>query len=322
MTKKNAASSVLYDNPGPRTQRIIVIGSIIFALLAVVGLYFLVYRPLNDSGQFEEAKWAPLLNPSDPSFPQVWQRLREGFTNTLIAAGLAIISSLVLGTLLAILRFRLSDAIHSTWPSSPGRQVAFIAWRVLNFITKIFVEFFRGLPVAVTIFFVARALPEYGLDFSVRTFLVIGLTLYNMVVIGEILRSGMANLPRGQKEAAEALGLSNMQTILTILLPQAYRIMLPALISQIIVVLKDTSLGFIISYEEALRVGGQIIQVLSNPIQVYFVIAVIYITINYVLSKIAQYAQQRIARGRKTRTVKPPPQAPVGQPEGAAVALP
>jgi glutamate transport system permease protein len=165
------------------------------------------------------------------------------------------------------------------------------------------VEVFRGLPVVITIFFVARGLPEFGVTMDTLYYLVIGLTIYNSVVIAEILRSGMEGLPFGQREAAVSIGLSPAQTTFMILLPQAYRIMLPALISQLVVVLKDTSLGFIISYEETLNVGKQIIGVLDNPIQVYFVIAVLFIIVNYSLSKLAQYIQRRLARGRKTATV-------------------
>lgn len=296
----NPAASVLYDNPGPRTRRLVLIGSIVFAILAVLGLYFLVYLPLDENGQFSEEKWAPLIDPSNEAFPQVWELIRKGFQNTLIAAAMAIVASLVFGTGLAVLRFRLAELARGPRGASPGRKVMLgLAW-VLNLLSKVFVEFFRGLPVLLTIFFVARILPESGVDLSSRMYLVIGLALYNMVVIGEILRSGMANLPPGQKEAADAIGLSGLQTVFTILLPQSFRIMLPALISQVVVVLKDTSLGFIISYEEALRVGQILIQNLSNPIQVYVVIGAIYITLNYALSKLAQYVQRRIARGRKT----------------------
>jgi glutamate transport system permease protein len=158
------------------------------------------------------------------------------------------------------------------------------------------------MPVVITIFFVSVALPDQGVDLgSALWYLVVGLTLYNMVVIGEILRSGMEGLPGGQREAAEAIGLSTFQTIRTVLLPQSFRIMLPALIGQLVVVLKDTSLGFIISYEEALRVSSQIYQALEppNPIQVYTVVGIIYITVNYSLSKLAQFTQGRLARGRK-----------------------
>jgi glutamate transport system permease protein len=152
--------------------------------------------------------------------------------------------------------------------------------------------------VVITIFFVARGLPQFGLSFdNVLWYLVIGLTIYNMVVIAEILRSGMEGLPRGQREAAASIGLSPLQTTRLILLPQAFRIMLPALISQLVVVLKDTSLGgIIVGYDELLNVARQAIQLLNNPIQLYFVIGVFFIAVNYGLSKLAIYVQRRLSR--------------------------
>jgi glutamate transport system permease protein len=129
---------------------------------------------------------------------------------------------------------------------------------------------------------------------------VIGLTIYNMVVLAEILRSGMEGLPVGQREAAASIGLAPLQTTRMILLPQAVRIMLPSLISQLVVVLKDTSLGFIVSYEDLLNVAKTAIQSLSNPIQMYFSVGLIYIVINYSLSRLARYTQARLARGHRT----------------------
>ena len=154
--------------------------------------------------------------------------------------------------------------------------------------------------MVITIFFVARLLPEFGFDFDTLWYLVIGLTIYNGVVIAEILRSGMTGLPGGQREAASALGFSSLKTIRLILLPQAFRVMLPALISQLVVVLKDTSLGFLISYEDLLQITTQAINNLNNPIQLYAAIGVIFILINYTLSKLAIYTQRSLARGRKS----------------------
>jgi ABC-type proline/glycine betaine transport system permease subunit len=142
-----------------------------------------------------------------------------------------------------------------------------------------------------------RGLPELGITFDNDLwYVVIGLTVYNGVVIGEILRSGMEGLPGGQAEAAAALGLTPLQTTRTILLPQAARIMLPALISQLVVVLKDTSLGFIVSYEETLEVAKQIMGSLGNPIPVYFVLGAGFIAVNSALSWLARYTQRRLAR--------------------------
>jgi glutamate transport system permease protein len=295
-------TSVLYDVPGPRQRRLTLILSLVATVLVVAGAYFLIYLPLDEKGQFSLELWGPLVDPSNENFVLVWERIWIGIENTLIAAVLAIIASLIIGTLLAVLRLQLKSLAGRRYAglSAPAAYLLRGLGAALTVLTRICVEVFRGLPVVITIFFVARGLPEFGITLDTLWYLVIGLTVYNGVVIAEILRSGMEGLPFGQREAAVAIGLSPFQTTTLILLPQSFRIMLPALISQLVVVLKDTSLGFIISYEETLNIGKQIIGVLSNPIQVYFVIAVLFILVNYSLSKLAQYVQKRLARGPKT----------------------
>ncbi|MEU1686254.1 amino acid ABC transporter permease [Micromonospora sp. NPDC005707] len=315
-------TTVLYDVPGPRQRRVTLISSLVATVLVLVGAYFLIYRPLADKGQFSMELWGPLVDPSNENFPLVWDRIGLGLKNTLTAAALAIVASLVVGTLIAVLRIQLKSLTRRrfTGLATPlAYPLRGLSW-LLSAVTRVCVEVFRGLPVVLTIFFVARGFPEFGISFDNLWYLVIGLTVYNSVVIAEILRSGMEGLPGGQAEAAAAIGLSPAQTTRMILLPQAFRIMLPALISQLVVVLKDTSLGFIISYEETLNIGKQIIGVLGNPIQVYVVIAVLFIAVNYSLSKLAQYVQRRLSRGRKTAGTpaqNPPPAALMSQAEGA-----
>ncbi|HEX5595261.1 MAG TPA: amino acid ABC transporter permease [Micromonosporaceae bacterium] len=318
--------TVLYDAPGPRARLVTLITSMLAAVAIIAGSYFFIYRPLADKGQFTMEKWGPLVDPTNEVFGLVWERLGEGFIATFIAAGLAILSSLIVGTGLAVLRLQLKALANRRFvnlPSALAWPLRILGW-ILTAVTRFCVEIFRGLPVVITIFFVAKALPDMGLDLGdALWYLVIGLTIYNSVVIGEILRSGMEGLPGGQREAAEAIGLSSFQTVALILLPQSFRIMLPALISQLIVVFKDTSLGFIISYEEVLRVSSFIIQNLHNPIQVYLVVGAIYILINYLLSKLAEFVQRRLSKGRKTANLpaqNPPPAALASQAEGAGAA--
>jgi glutamate transport system permease protein len=311
--------TVLYDAPGPRTRRVTAVVSVVVGVLLLLAAYWFVYRPLSDRGELSMDKWGPLIDPGNELFEQVWRRLGEGLRATLLAAAFAILFSLLVGTLLALLRLQLISLRDrrfpglTRWLALPLRA---LSW-VLSAVTRVFVEVFRGAPVVLTIFFVWRVLPELGMrppDLSLPYLpmpslmwsLVIGLTLYNGVVIGEILRSGMQGLPWGQTEAAYAIGLSPFQTTTRILLPQAYRIMLPALISQLVVVLKDTALGFIITYSEVMRVANLMAdnRLLRNPLQMYAVVAVIFILVNYTLSKLAVYAERRIARGR--RTAAPP----------------
>lgn len=277
------STSVLYDAPGPRSRRRILLGSII-AGLALIGVIWLVAAKLDDQGQFEKEKWSPLVDPSDDSFNPVWKLIWEALQNTLQAAVLAMLFSLIIGTLLAVSRIT-----AARW----------YRWGVVGLI-----ELLRGVPVVIAIFFAARVLPEAGVDLSTMWFLVIGLTAYNSVIIAEIVRAGVNSLPRGQGEAAESLGLRRWQVLSNVLLPQAFRVMLPALISQLVVVLKDTSLGFIISYQELVRTAGIIIQNLRNPIQTYLLVAVMFILINYALSRLAIYVERRLSRSKKTLHVE------------------
>ncbi|MEO6882345.1 MAG: amino acid ABC transporter permease [Mycobacteriaceae bacterium] len=277
-----AGASVLFDAPGPRARR----RSLVFSLIGaafVLALLVLAALRLIDRGQFDGDLWSPLLNPGDKDFQAVWRLIGMGLWNTIRAAAVAIVLSLLIGTVIAVLRLSLGRV---------GR-VPVVA----------LIELLRGLPVVITILLVYTLVTSYNVDLSFLPggrglwILVIGLTLYNCVIIAEIVRAGVVSLPRGQREAALAIGMTDQATLRTILLPQAFRVMLPSLISQLIVVLKDTSLIALIGgYIELLKQGQLLIQNLNNPIQVYVVVAVIYILINYGLSKFAEYLQRRASR--------------------------
>lgn len=270
-------TSVLFDAPGPRGRRRVLISSVV-AGLVLAGLAAVVVARLADNNQFEGAKWGPLLNPSDESFGPLWGSLSAGLRATMAAAVWAVVFSLCLGTVMAVTRIT----------ARPWYR-----WLVVSLI-----ELLRGVPVVMAIFFASRVLPEVfdGLDLSLRWYVVIGLTAYNSVVIAEIIRSGVAALPRGQTEAAYAIGLTRAGALRLILLPQAFRIMLPALISQVVVILKDTSLGAFISYEELLRKGNLAVQTLSNPLQLYLLVGALFITVNYALGRVAVVVEERVSR--------------------------
>jgi glutamate transport system permease protein len=168
------------------------------------------------------------------------------------------------------------------------------------------VELFRGLPLLLVILFLFLGLPQVGVTISTFWALVGGLTLYNSAVIAEIFRAGILSLPKGQTEAAYSIGLRRGQTLQLILLPQAVRLMLPALISQLVTLLKDTSLGFVIAYAELLRTGRNAVEFLGGrySIPVYTAIAVIYIAVNASLSFLARWLDRRTRR-KFGRTVQP-----------------
>lgn len=288
----SAVPSVLYDAPGPRARRRALILSIV-STVVFVGLIVLALVRLNSTGQLEADKWSPLFWPGDDDFAQVWGRIFEGLGNTMLAAALAIAASLVLGTLVTTVRLLLGK--YSRLP-------------VVGL-----VEVLRGSPVVVLIFFSAKLLPQAGLDLPQMAYLVIGLTAYNFVVIGEILRAGVAALPSGQAEAGLAIGLTRRQTVLLIQLPQAFRLMLPALISQLVVIVKDTSLAAVVltGPNELLNVGGQLGQFFRNPLQAYLLVALLFILLNSLLSRLATFAERKLSQARGTAGTKPDKQRAV-----------
>ncbi len=282
----SAADTVLYDVPGPRARRRALIGTLVAAVL-ILGLVGLVLKRLNDQGQFSMELWGPFIDPSNEVFSLVWGLVWDGLRATLIAAGLAITFSLVVGTILGSVRL--------------------LVGRVLRVPLVLFIELFRGLPVIVTIFFVWRVTLELNVNISPLPgpdglwYLVIGLTLYNSVIIAEILRAGVNSLPSGQAEAALAIGMTPVQAMTSVQLPQAFRTMLPALISQLVVVLKDTSLAAVLAlYIELLRRGNLIAGNLDNPIQSLFVVGLIFILLNYSLSRLAVYVERRLGQAGKS----------------------
>lgn len=274
--------SVLYDVPGPRAVRRQRIGTAA-ALVLIAGLVAVAIQRLASRGQFDSDLWSPWVNPSDDSFSQVWELVGRGALNTILAAAMAITLSLLVGVVLGVARM--------------------MSGRMGRIPVVGFIELFRGLPVVITIVFVWRAMAELDVPIDVLPgepalwYLVIGLTLYNSVIVAEILRAGVASLPRGQGEAGRAIGMTEGQVMRSILLPQAFRTMLPALISQLVVVLKDTSLAAVIGlgYFELLRRGNQISQVLDNPIQSLFIVGAIFVVINYGLSRLAVYVERRMS---------------------------
>ena len=264
-------SSVLYDAPGPRARRRALVGSIVGGLV-VLGVLYLAYRQLDSRGQWESERWQVFTEPPlGQSAEDVWRSLVvTGLGATLRAAAVSALIAAVVGLVLAIARMA---------------RVRWVRWP-----TTAVIEFFRGLPVVLLMFFgvIALGLPIFS-------GVVFGLVIYNSSIIAEILRAGIVSLPKGQSEAAYAIGLSRTQTLLTILLPQAVRRMLPSLVSQLVVLLKDSSLGFIIGYAELLRRLQQNTQFFGQRywFQFFVVGAAIYIAVNFTLSRLAVWLEHR-----------------------------
>lgn len=273
------SASVLFDAPGPRAllrNRIISVATI--AIAAV--LAWVVISRLSDKGQLTAAKWQPFLT------GDLWRTyVLPGVVGTLSAAALSIVLAGILGFALGVGRL------------SPSRAVRVPC--------AVIVEFFRAVPVLIMMIFAYFLFALYDLfpsKYLALAGVVTGLALYNGAVIAEIVRSGVASLPRGQSEAAAALGLNWGQTVRSILLPQAITSMLPVLVSQLVVVLKDTAIGYQITFLEMVRQGTVIGSTYGNYVPALIVIAVLMISLNFTLSAAATRLERRLRRsGRPTQ---------------------
>ena len=265
------AASVLFDAPGPKTRArhrlYAVISGAVLAL--IIGL---VLWQFWRKGQFALEFWEPFAT------PRIINVLLEGLFQTLRAAAFAILGALVFGLFFG--SGKLSNHRLVRWP----------AWAV--------VEFFRAVPLLMIIiatwYFVG---PQSG--GNAFWSLVVGLVLYNGAVLAEIVRAGINAVPKGQSEAAYAIGMGKSQVMRIILLPQAIKIMLPAIISQTVVALKDTSLGYAVLAPVLTYSGKLVFNEFRNTLQTAFVIAILYIIANVALSYLATWAQKRFAGENK-----------------------
>lgn len=271
------SGSVLYDVPGPRAiARNRIIGVITVAVVvAIIG--FFVWR-LIATGQFSAQKWIGF------TYTRIWEQIGMATLRTLAAFGAAAVGALVLGFVLAI--GRLSDRAWIRWP------------------VTVVTEFLRAVPVLVMMFLLYYGLPVIGVDMPSYWAVVIALVAYNGSVLAEVIRAGVESLPRGQGEAGYSIGLRKSGVMRLILLPQAIRAMMPVIISQLVVTLKDTALGFIITYEELLLLAKQLgaASTIGRPIvQMTMVVAVIYIGMCLLLSLLARVAEKRMSRSPKVQ---------------------
>jgi glutamate transport system permease protein len=265
-----SAQSVLFDSPGPRARRWILLGNIL-SVLVVAGLVALVLMRLADKGQLDKTLWSEALN------ADAWRYFYwPGLVATFQAAGAAIVGAMVFG--LAFGMGRLSSRL------------------LVRTVCGAVVEFFRSVPVLLMMVFFWLLLANASVPDSDYWGVVIALVLYNGSVVAELVRSGVHGLPRGQREAGLSIGLTRGQSLRSVEVPQALVAMLPALISQLVVVIKDSALGAIISYAELLQNARRLGSGDGNMLQALAVAAVLFILVNWSLGKLAERLARTVKR--------------------------
>ena len=261
--------NTLYEAPLTSKQRIINLAIWGIALVAIIVLIV----SLGNQDFWAAERWTILAN------PDLLTLLVEGALKTIWVAIVSLIFSLLAAVIIA--------------------RAAFSRHRWVRYATVTYVEVFRGLPLLLLIFFLYLGLPAVGLPISTFWALCIGIALFTSANLAEIIRGGIDSLGIGQREAAESLGISETAVFTRILLPQAARNMLPAGIAQLVILVKETSLGFIIGYTELLRNGRSAVEFLGSDYApaIYVLVAVIFIIINFSLTMLSH----RIARRKKPR---------------------
>ncbi|MEV5001543.1 amino acid ABC transporter permease [Nocardioides sp. LML1-1-1.1] len=278
------AASVLFDAPGPATRRRHRIYTVVASAAILAAIGYALWK-LNDDGQFEYALWEPFLTPD-----YLRALILDGLVDTVTMAVFAILGAVVFGFVFGVAK--MSDHAFVRWP----------AWVV--------VEFFRAMPVLLLMIFVFFMwfismqgsflwIDQRSGFFSV----VIALTCYNGAVLAEVVRAGVDAIPKGQAEAAYAIGMRKSQVMTIILLPQAVKVMLPAMISQMVVALKDTSLGYAVAAPGLTKVGQAIYKEFHNQVQAAIVLAVLYVGLNLLLTALATWIQRRFVGENKIDVV-------------------
>ncbi|MDP8931581.1 MAG: amino acid ABC transporter permease [Actinomycetota bacterium] len=274
------SSTVLAEDLGPIGRRRVRLATAV-AVVVLGSAFAGAVSRLASSGQLAPSRWRPLF-----SF-DVLGSFAQGLLSTLRAALLAGMLALVVGGVLAL--SRLARAGLPRWAAGA------------------YVEFYRSLPLLTLIIFSYFGLPMLGVDFdSALPYLVIALTAYNAAMLAEIFRAGILSLERGQSEAAYAIGLTYWQATFLVVIPQATRRMVPAIVSQLVTLLKDTSLGAIIGYQELVRAGQFTGVFYDNPLQAFTLVALIFVAVNYGLGRFATALERRQARRYRAEGIHVP----------------
>ncbi len=256
-------SSVLVEDLGPIGRRRVRVTTIV-AIAIGIGLIVWALFLLAGRGQLEAAKWTELFQPATLEY------LLAGLLNTFRAALTAMVGSIIIGFLFALARLA-----RASWVR--GLAVAYV-------------EFFRSIPLLLAIFGVYFGFSASGMDLGIFWSLVLALVLYNSAVLSEIFRAGIKSLDRGQTEAAQAIGMRYWPMMRIVILPQAVRRMIPAIVAQLATLTKDVSLGFVISYPEIVSRGeatSRFPGAEAGNFQAYVFVGVIYFLIIWALARLA-----------------------------------
>lgn len=256
---------ILFGAPSPQARKITQVVSLIAAAGLIALAAGVVWR-FHSAGQLEARFWEFF------AWPTTWAFLAKGLLGTLASSAMAAVIALSLG--LVLLAGRLARPRIVRWPS-----IAVI-------------EFLRGTPTLLLIYVCFLVLPAAGIKLGTYWMLTLPIGLSTAAVVAEVYRAGVLAVPRGQTDAARSLGLTEVQVFRFAVFPQALRYIVPALVAQLVIVVKDTTFGYIVTYGELMQNAKVLIANYHALVPVYLVVAVLYCLVNYAISR----ASRRLSR--------------------------
>ncbi len=256
----------LYEAPGPKMRRRILAGTFAALVLIAIGLA-LVMRQFYVTGQLDPRYWKLFTRGT------TWLFLAQGFLGTLGVAATAGAISLALGLVLML-----------------GR-ISKIGW--LSLVSRLIIDFFRGVPSLLLIYFFFLVIPKYGIRMPSFWMITLPVALAASGVLAEVFRAGVNAVPAGQTEAALSLGMGDAKIMAKIVLPQALRIVIPSLVSQLVVVVKDTTVAYVVSYPDLMQNARVLISNYDALVSTYFVVAIVYIIVNFAINQLSIHLARR-----------------------------
>lgn len=262
----NTVLDVLYEDPGPKARhKIFVFTAISLALIIIIIL--LILRQFYITGQLGARYWRFFAKWT------TWAFLFSGLIGTVRVALMSAVITFVLGFLFMFGRVR--------------------GYKPVRLFATVLIEFTRGVPTLLFIYFFFFGMPLLGIKMSAFWKITIPVAVSASGAVAEVLRGGVNAVHKGQREAALSLGLTENRTFFKIIFPQAFKFVIPSLISDLVIVLKDTTFAYVVSFNDLMQNSSVLISNYDALLSVYLVAAIIYILINYFLNKLSVALSQK-----------------------------
>lgn len=259
-TANTSIRDILYEQPGPKARKRIAFATAV-SLVALAALLTVIIRQFYITGQLSAKYWSIFARYT------TWRFLGRGLAGTIEVALMSSVVTFAGG--LVLMHGRISRS------------------KVLRGISTVLIEITRGIPTLLFIYFFFLLAPQFGLKLPAFWKITLPVSISAAGVVAEVLRSGVNAVPKGQTEAAVSLGMRSGSVFFKIVFPQGFRYVIPALISEIVIVLKDTTFAYVVNYADLMQNAKVLISNYDALLSVYLVAAVIYILINYLLNKLS-----------------------------------